>query len=183
MIAEGLELRGQEGYTPHEMGVFIRSQAQLDAIAAIKAAGCSAVDLAQHAGGVSGNVAVGTMRLAKGLEFRAVVVTACDDEVLPSQARIERVGDQAELDEVYATERHRLYVACTRARDHLLVTGVEPESEFLDDLLVEHQRPALVALPVHGDRVRVCPSRSTTLSGVPRAVSTAPSLVDNDIRG
>lgn len=32
------------------------------------------------------------------------------------------------------TERHLLYVACTRARDHLLVTGVDPASEFLDDL-------------------------------------------------
>ena len=77
------------------------------------------------------------MHLAKGLEFRAVVVAACDDEILPSQERIERVGDQAELEEVYATERHLLYVACTRARDHLLVTGVEPASEFLDDLLAE----------------------------------------------
>ena len=27
-----------------------------------------------------------------------------------------------------------LYVACTRARDHLLVTSVVPASEFLDDL-------------------------------------------------
>jgi ATP-dependent exoDNAse (exonuclease V) beta subunit len=27
-----------------------------------------------------------------------------------------------------------LYVACTRARDHLLVTGVRPASEFLGDL-------------------------------------------------
>ena len=139
MIAEWLNSRGQEGYTPHEMGVLVRSRGQLDrAIAAVEAAGYSAVDLAQHAGGVSGNVAVGTMHLAKGLEFRAVVVAACDDEVLPSQARIERVGDQAELEEVYTTERHLLYVACTRARDHLLVTGVEPASEFLDDLLVEH---------------------------------------------
>ena len=139
VIAEWLKSRGQEGYTPHEMGVLVRSRGQLDrAVAAVEAAGYSAVDLAQHAGGVSGNVAVGTMHLAKGLEFRAVVVAACDDEVLPSQARIERVGDQAELEEVYTTERHLLYVACTRARDHLLVTGVEPASEFLDDLLVEH---------------------------------------------
>ena len=37
----------------------------------------------------------------------------------------------------YTSERHLLYVACTRARDHLLVTGVEPASEFLDDLLAE----------------------------------------------
>ena len=38
------------------------------------------------------------------------------------------------LEEVYETERHLLYVACTRARDHLFVTGVNPASEFLDDL-------------------------------------------------
>ena len=40
----------------------------------------------------------------------------------------------ADLQEVYDTERHLLYVACTRARDHLLVTSVAPASEFLDDL-------------------------------------------------
>jgi len=74
------------------------------------------------------------MHLAKGLEFRAVVVMACDDEVIPLQTRIETVGDDGDLQEVYDTERHLLYVACTRARDHLLVTGVEPASEFLDDL-------------------------------------------------
>lgn len=27
-----------------------------------------------------------------------------------------------------------LYVACTRARDYLLISGVSPVSEFLDDL-------------------------------------------------
>jgi superfamily I DNA/RNA helicase len=74
------------------------------------------------------------MHLAKGLEFRAVAVMACDDEVIPLQERIETVGDDADLQEVYDTERHLLYVACTRARDHLLVTGSDPASEFLDDL-------------------------------------------------
>ena len=59
---------------------------------------------------------------------------ACDDEILPLQQRITDVGDDADLEEVYHTERHLLYVACTRARDQLLVTGVEPASEFLDDL-------------------------------------------------
>jgi superfamily I DNA/RNA helicase len=62
------------------------------------------------------------MHLAKGLEFRAVAVIACDDEVLPLQERIEAVSDDADLEEVYSTERHLLYVACTRARDQLLVT-------------------------------------------------------------
>jgi type III restriction enzyme len=48
--------------------------------------------------------------------------------------RIETVVDDADLEEVYNTERHLLYVACTRARDYLLVTSVDPASEFLDDL-------------------------------------------------
>jgi superfamily I DNA/RNA helicase len=59
---------------------------------------------------------------------------ACDDEVLPLQSRIEAVADEGDLAEVYETERHLLYVACTRARDQLLVTGVAPASEFLRDL-------------------------------------------------
>jgi ATP-dependent exoDNAse (exonuclease V) beta subunit len=46
----------------------------------------------------------------------------------------ESVGDDADLQEVYDTERHLLYVACTRARDHLLAASVEPASEFLDDM-------------------------------------------------
>jgi superfamily I DNA/RNA helicase len=74
------------------------------------------------------------MHLAKGLEFRAVAVMACDDEVIPLQERIEAVADDADLEEVYETERHLLYVACTRARDHLMISGVAPASEFLDDL-------------------------------------------------
>ena len=71
----------------------------------------------------------------RGLEFRAVAVMACDDEVIPLQERIEQVADDADLEDVYNTERHLLYVSVTRPRDTLLVTGVKPASEFLDDLL------------------------------------------------
>ena len=135
-IAGWLRARRDEGYAPQAIGVFVRSLEQIErALSAVQAAGMRSVQLDDGSGGVSGSVAVGTMHLAKGLEFRAVAVTACDDEVIPLQARIERVGDDADLEEVYGTERHLLYVACTRARDHLLVTGVEPGSEFLDDLL------------------------------------------------
>jgi ATP-dependent exoDNAse (exonuclease V) beta subunit len=59
---------------------------------------------------------------------------ACDDEVLPLQARVETVTDEGDLEDVYDTEGHLLYVACTRARDHLLVTGLSPASEFLENL-------------------------------------------------
>ena len=133
-------LRGlvEEGYEPHEIGVFVRSAAELArAEQAVRAAGLTPAELDERSAGTSGQVAIGTMHLAKGLEFRAVAVAACDDEILPLQARIESVADEADLEDVYSTERHLLYVACTRARDQLLVTGVEPASEFLDDLLMD----------------------------------------------
>jgi hypothetical protein len=126
---------GNAGVMPHEMGIFVRSPAELDrARAAAEHAGLPYKVLDEHVETTSGHVSLSTMHLAKGLEFRAVAVMACDDEVMPLQARIETVADDADLEEVYTTERHLLYVACTRARDHLLVTGIDPPSEFLDDL-------------------------------------------------
>lgn len=126
-----------KGIAPEEVGLFVRSAKELQrAQKAVEHAEVSYQVLDEHMTARSGSISVSTMHLAKGLEFRAVAVMACDDEVIPSQVRIETVGDAADLKEVYATERHLLYVACTRARDHLLVTGVEPASEFLDDLAV-----------------------------------------------
>jgi superfamily I DNA/RNA helicase len=51
----------------------------------------------------------------------------------------DHVGDDADLQEVYDTERHLLYVACTRARDHLLLTAANPASEFLEDLRLHYE--------------------------------------------
>ena len=121
---------------PHEFGVFVRSRGAswTGRARPSKAAGLPFKVLDENVETASGHVSISTMHLAKGLEFRAVAVMACDDEVIPLQERIETVGDDADLQEVYDTERHLLYVACTRARDHLLVTGVEPASEFLKDL-------------------------------------------------
>jgi hypothetical protein len=129
--------RISEDVEPHEIGIFVRSAAQLRrARNAAKQSGVPSVELSDKVETIPGRLSIGTMHLAKGLEFRAVAVMACDDEVLPLRERIAAVGDEADLEDVYNTERHLLYVACTRARDHLLVTGVRPASEFLDDLLV-----------------------------------------------
>ena len=136
-VGQWIAEQGKAGVLPHEFGVFVRSPAQLDrAQAAVKEAGLAFKILDEHVETTSGHVSISTMHLAKGLEFRSVVVMACDDEIIPLQERIETVGDDADLKEVYDTERHLLYVACTRARDQLLVTSVEPASEFLDDLRV-----------------------------------------------
>ena len=136
VVASWIAERAKDGLHPHEFGVFVRSAEQIDrAREAVEEAGMSFKILDEHVETTTGHVSICTMHLAKGLEFRAVVIMACDDEIIPSQERIETVGDDADLQEVYDTERHLLYVACTRARDHLLVTGIEPVSEFLDDLI------------------------------------------------
>ena len=134
-VGAWLTEQSKAGVLPQEFGVFVRSEAQLErARAAVTASGLPYKVLDEHVETASGHVSIITMHLAKGLEFRAVVVMACDDEVIPLQERIETVGDDADLQEVYDTERHLLYVACTRARDRLLVTGVKPGSEFLQDI-------------------------------------------------
>jgi superfamily I DNA/RNA helicase len=134
-VTTWLSDRSKEGVAPHEIGVFVRSAVELDrARLAVEGAGLPCKVLDENVETASGYVSISTMHLAKGLEFRAVVVMACDDEVIPLQERVESVADESDLEEVYNTERHLLYVACTRARDFLLVTSVDPASEFLDDL-------------------------------------------------
>lgn len=124
-----------QGLAPDNISVFVRSPQQIErATAAVAKAGMAFAVLDDQMQGSHGCVSVSTMHLAKGLEFRAVAVMSCDDETVPLQARIESISDAADLEDVYNTERHLLYVACTRARDHLLVSGVDPASEFLDDL-------------------------------------------------
>ena len=135
-VAAWIMQRLNEGCAPREIGVIVRSDTELKrARIATKAAGVRAVELSEKVEVEDGAVSISTMHFAKGLEFRSVVVMACDDEVIPQSERIESVADDADLEEIYNTERHLLYVACTRARDHLLVTGVNPLSEFVDDFL------------------------------------------------
>ena len=135
LVAEWLIARSGEGVVPGEIGVFVRSAAQFSrATRALEIANLPFAVLDEQLATSSAAASLCSMHLAKGLEFRAVAVLACDDDVIPLRERLEAVGDDSDLEEVYASERNLLYVACTRARDHLLVTGVRPGSEFLDDL-------------------------------------------------
>lgn len=113
----------EEGIAATEIGVFVRTP-QL-----VARARAALTDLPSSDG-----ITTASMSMAKGLEFRAVVIMACDEGILPLDERVADAADEAELDDIYETERRLLYVACTRAREHLLVTGVEPVSPYLSDL-------------------------------------------------
>ena len=134
-VAAFIQAARADGIEPAAIGLFVRSRNELPrARAAAAKAGIEATELTGRSDGEIGRIALGTMHFAKGLEFRAVAVMACDEPVIPAQQRIADVSDEMELDEVYATERQLLYVAATRARDRLLISGVRPASEFLGDL-------------------------------------------------
>lgn len=112
------------GIAAHEIGMFVRTPQ-------LVARGRAAI--AELAG--ADEIVTAPMSLAKGLEFRAVVVIACDEGILPLDERVADAADEAELDDIYETERRLLYVACTRAREYLLLTGVAPTSEYLVDFM------------------------------------------------
>jgi superfamily I DNA/RNA helicase/plasmid maintenance system killer protein len=134
--AEFLQSLISQGMLPGEIGIFCRSNEQIGRSAEIAAlAGVKTVS-SLTASGTEDAVLIGTMHLAKGLEFRAVLIVGCDEGVLPLRNRIADVADEFELDEVVSTERQLLYVAATRARDQLFISAIEPGSEFLDDLVV-----------------------------------------------
>lgn len=120
-VADWLKARICEGTAEHELAVLVRGQNQIPrARLALKAAGSSLSPTIMHD--------------AKGLEYKAVAVMALDADVLPDPERLEGIGDIADLEAAHDAERHLLYVAATRARDQLLISGVSPGCEFLDDL-------------------------------------------------
>lgn len=121
-VFKWLQDRLNEGTAEHELAILVRGQQQLNRGRAA-------------AKGTGADVAVIPMHDAKGLEFRAVAVMALDEDVVPDSERLAAVGDMADIQAIQDTERHLLYVAATRARDRLMLTGVAPGSEFLDDVL------------------------------------------------
>jgi plasmid maintenance system killer protein len=118
-----------------EIGIFCRSNAEIARAARVAESLNLPTVSSLQSDRPYDSILIGTMHLAKGLEFRAVIIIACDEGVLPLSNRIADVADEFELDEVVATERQLLYVAATRARDHLFISGVAPGSEFLDELV------------------------------------------------
>lgn len=135
-VAKSIRAAISDGIPAEEIGVFVRSTNELArARNAISQSGQKWIEISSRIEDRNGRVSLGLMHYSKGLEFRSVFVMACDERVMPNLEEVRYVSDEIELDELHDTERNLFYVACTRAREHLTVTGVSPGSELVSDLM------------------------------------------------
>jgi hypothetical protein len=121
-----------DGVAPAEIGIAVRSKwlgSKFEA--ALKSAGVPSVDLAK-ASKDDDAVHVGTMHRMKGLEFRCIIVAGVGDKLVPAPNAVTAAEDDKQThDQDLERERCLLFVACTRAREELLVTWHGEPSPFL----------------------------------------------------
>ena len=120
-----------EGIEPHAIGVAARAGDLWKAASEeLLAAGILVATLS--AGPTIDGVRLGSMHAMKGLEFQAVAVIGVSDGVVPAP---DAVTPLAEDPRAHAQDRQRerclLFVACTRARDHLYLSYSGTPSPFL----------------------------------------------------
>ena len=131
MVAERVHGWIDEGVEPHAIGIAARAGHLADqAAAALKAAGIPVTSLTAKP--ARDAVRVGTMHRMKGLEFQAVAVIGVADGIVPAPAPVTPAESDllAHMQDLQR-ERCLLFVACTRARDHLYVSYSGSPSPFL----------------------------------------------------
>ena len=119
------------GFEPSAIGIAARSASLVrQAREALKADGLGTTSITGRDG--TTGVRAGTMHAMKGLEFRAVAVIGVDEGVVPDPATVATDdGDPLTHAQDLQRERCVLFVACTRARDHLYVSYAGEPSPFL----------------------------------------------------
>lgn len=121
-----------EGIDPSEIGIATRTRWPGTKIAEVlRSEGIPTFDLAKGLN-LDGAVSVGTMHRMKGLEFRCVAVAGVGAKLVPEPNAV----TPADLDkhihhQDIEREKCLLFVACTRAREELLVTWHGEPSSFL----------------------------------------------------
>lgn len=121
------------GYRPGEIAIFARRKDILkDRVQqAVKSANLESFNLESDDAPPSNRVAIGTFHRCKGLQFRAVAVMGVEDGIVPLESVRSRQPDEAAQRAFVEMERNLLYVACSRARERLLLSGVGKHSEFV----------------------------------------------------
>lgn len=121
------------GVPAGHIGICARSKAYADAtVTALTHAGISAVSLTRRPSPDA--VSVGTMHRMKGLEFAHMIVTGVGARQVPAPSALTPAADDPVSHE-YDLQRERclLFVACTRAREQLVVTWSGDPSPLLPD--------------------------------------------------
>jgi AAA domain/UvrD-like helicase C-terminal domain len=130
-LAERVRAWLDAGMEPHAIGVAARlASLAREAREHLQAVGITASSLSSRASGQA--VRVGTMHAMKGLEFEAVAVIGVGQEEVPAPDAVTPANEDA-VSNAQDMQRERcvLFVACTRARDHLYVSCTGQPSEFL----------------------------------------------------
>jgi len=132
-VADWLKKLVANGYRPGQIAIFARRKdiIQNRIHAAVKAAGLEVFNLDADDAPPSNRVAIGTMHRSKGLQFRAIAIMGVEDGTVPLNSVRTRQPDEAAQRAFVEMERNLLYVACSRARERLLITGVGRGSEFV----------------------------------------------------
>ena len=130
-LAERIRAWLSAGLEPHAIGVAARSAGLVrEAREALQADGIATVSLSGRANTTA--VRAGTMHMMKGLEFQAVAVIGVEQGLVPAPATVTPETEDATAHaQDLQRERCVLFVACTRARDHLYVSGTGEPSVFL----------------------------------------------------
>lgn len=134
ILEEWVKQQIEDGFEARDIAIFTRTKQALDnwVAPAVKAAGYD-WHLLRDDEAVTGNdVSIGTMHRAKGLEFKTVAVVGCNSSDLPFKKVLGRLTDASDRDAFVEQERSLFYVACTRARDRLMISHAGVPSRFID---------------------------------------------------
>ncbi len=118
---------------PEDICVAARTEWLLKGCAdALVAAGITTCQVQSDASAdMSPGVRLATMHRMKGTEFKRVVLCSVHDGAMPLRTATAGHGDDAAREDAVQQERCLLYVAATRARDLLAITGHGRASPFL----------------------------------------------------
>jgi AAA domain/UvrD-like helicase C-terminal domain len=119
------------GIDAHAIGIAARAGHLVkQAREALRASGISTLALTTQS--TKNAVRAGTMHGMKGLEFQAVAVIGVEQGLVPAGSAVTpSTEDPLAHDQDVLRERCVLFVACTRARDHLYVSYTGQPSPFL----------------------------------------------------
>lgn len=130
-LAEAVTAWIDRGVQAEEIGVAVRSNSLAQAAATALSGADIPVRLIAKANQAQGGVAVGTMHRMKGLEFRCMAVACLNEHVMPAAVTPAEEDPMTHAQDLLR-ERCLLFVACTRAREELVVSWHGQPSRFLN---------------------------------------------------